>query len=83
MDRKGSACNKGVFKCLVSAREGCSLRRLSAGAEEALIGLLVTVAIGVEAAWGVVLAGLGTPLGRGLYPHQVVVVDRAASGRVV
>lgn len=57
---------------------------LGPGTEEPLIGLLVTIAIGIEATGGVVLAGLGTPLRRGLYPHQVVIVEAAvASGRVV
>lgn len=72
-----------MCSCVLVSTIGCSLGRLCAGAKEALVGLLVTIAIGVEATRAVVLAGLSAPLSRGLYPHQVVVVESAASGRVV
>lgn len=70
------------FVCSVSARRGCSLR-LIPGEEESLVGLLVTIAISVEATGVVVLADLSTPLRWGLYPPEVVIVQVVASGWVV
>lgn len=62
------------FVCSVSARRGCSLR-LIPGEEESLVGLLVTIAISVEATGVVVLADLSTPLRWGLYPGAKQIQD--------
>lgn len=53
-----------------------------AGAEVPLEGLLEAVAVGVEAAGGVVLTGLRAPLRRGLHlPGQGGAEDRDSEGQ--
>lgn len=68
---------------LVSQGSGWSLG-LSPGAKVSLVGLLETVAIGVEAAGRVVLADLCTPLSwRLCRPHEAVMAQAVPSGWVV